>query len=69
MDWGKLLTPVLRMFGRAAADAALRHGPELIAGKGKSRAEMTAAERRQAKAGRDLVKRARKAARLGRRVR
>jgi len=57
------------MFGRAAADAALRHGPELIAGKGKSRAEMTAAERRQAKAGRDLVKRARKAARLGRRVR
>ena len=69
MDWMRLLSPVLKMFGRAAADAALRHGPDLIAGKGKSPAEMTPEERRQARAGRDLVKRARKAARATRRLR
>lgn len=69
MDWMRLLSPILRILGRATLDTAMRRGPDLIAGKGKPASQMTPAERQQARNTRTLVKKARQAARITRRLR
>jgi hypothetical protein len=63
MNTNRLINMLTRMFVRSAVNT----GIDLAARGGKSEAEMTPEERKQAKAMRGIAKNAQKAARMGRR--
>ena len=63
MDWNRLLTMVTQMFIRTAVDK----GIDYAARRGKSDAELTPEERKQAEQGRALGQRAKEIAKVTRR--
>ena len=64
MDWNRLFNMLSRMFLRKAVNKGISYA----ARRGKDEAEMTPAERKQAKSAKEMAQRAQKAARLGRRM-
>ncbi len=68
MNMNQLLNMVTRTLTRTLIAFGIKKGINLAAGKGKPAAQMTHAEREQAKTARAAVKRARQAARLTRRI-
>lgn len=68
MNMNQLLNMVTRTLTRVLIAFGIKKGINLVAGKGKPAAQMTQAEREQAKTARAAVKRARQAARLTRRI-
>ncbi len=68
MDLGRIVTMIVNIVMRRAVNAGINKGINHFAGKGKSDAPMTAAEKAQAAKGRDMTKRARQAARLTRKI-
>lgn len=67
MDMSRLLTGLLNRFFRQAVNKGIKAGVNHLASGGKSAAEMTPAEREQAKKANDLAKRGRQMAKLARR--
>ncbi|MDP2086090.1 MAG: hypothetical protein Q8K20_12890 [Gemmobacter sp.] len=68
MNFDQIINMISRMFLRRAVNWGVTKGIDTVAGKGKSRAEMTEQERHLANKGRDTAKMARKAARITRRL-
>lgn len=68
MDINKLITTIMRLFGRKLMNTAINKGIDFAARRGKTDAQMTDADRAQAQSGRDMAKRAQKMARASRRL-
>ena len=68
MDFAKLVQMIANMFLCKAVNVGVKKGIDVMARRGKAPAQMTAAEHEQARKARDLVKTARKAARVTRRI-
>lgn len=68
MDMNRLITMIVNLFVRKAVNTGVNKGIDFAARRGKAPAEMTPGERSQAQDARELAKRARKAARLTRRI-
>ncbi|WP_112309160.1 hypothetical protein [Pseudogemmobacter bohemicus] len=68
MDMNRLINMLVNMFLRKAVNKGVRSATDYAARRGKSDAELTPEDREQAKKMRDLADKARKAARIGRRM-
>jgi hypothetical protein len=68
MDLNRILNMIINTVLRRAVNGAINTGVNHLASKGKKPADMTPAEHAQASSARDLAKRARKAARVTRRL-
>lgn len=68
MDLNRLLNMVLRIFIRKGVNWGVNKGIDYAARRGKSPGQMSARDHASAKQVRDLAKRARKAARITRRL-
>ena len=68
MDLNRLFQMLMRMFMNKAVNKGIRSATDYAARRGKSPAEMTPEEREQARKAKDLADKARKTARLGRRL-
>lgn len=68
MDLNRLIRMLFNMFMRKAMNKGIRTATDYASRRGKSEAEMTPEERAQARKMRDLADKAKKAARLGRRL-
>ncbi len=64
----QILNTVMRLFGRRMINLGINKGVDVAARRGKPEADMTEAERAQARSARQAAKRARQAVRLGRRL-
>ena len=68
MNANQLINMITRMFVRKVVNKGLNAGIDRVAGGGKSRGQMTDAERGQARKGKQAAQTARKAARVARRM-
>lgn len=68
MDLNRLLNMVLRIFVRKGVNWGINKGVDYAARRGKPSGQMTQTDHAQARSARDLAKRARKAARITRRL-
>lgn len=68
MNVNQIFTMISRIVMRKLISKGVNKGIDHVAGKGKPRAEMTQAERVQARKGRQAAKRARQAARMTRKI-
>jgi hypothetical protein len=68
MDLNQIINMITRMFVRKAVNKGINKGIDFAARRGKSPAAMSAADHKQANSARDIAKRARKAARITRRL-
>ncbi|MDR5651716.1 hypothetical protein [Ruixingdingia sedimenti] len=68
MNVDQIINRLIRLFTRKAVNYGVRKGADMAAGKGKPAAQMTKAEREQARKMRETIKTARRAARLTRRI-
>lgn len=68
MDLNRALDRILRLFMRMGMNWGLKKGIDQVARRGKSPGQMSPADHAQARQARDLAKRARKAARVTRRL-
>ncbi len=68
MDLNRIINMIVNIFVRKGVNWGVNKTIDLAARRGKSPAEMTQADHQQANHARDMVKRARKAARLTRRI-
>ncbi|MDF2140016.1 hypothetical protein [Paenirhodobacter sp. CAU 1674] len=69
MTLDRLITTAINTIMRRLLNLGITKGIDMAAGKGKSQAQMTPEERKQAQNARAAVKRARQAARITRRLR
>lgn len=68
MSVEQIVNMVMRIFGRRMINLGITKGIDVAARRGKPEAEMTEAERKQARAARVAARRARQALRIGRRL-
>jgi len=68
MNLNSIINKIVNMFVRKAVNHGIDKGIGYAARKGKSEAQMTPMERTQAQKGREMAKRARKAASITRRL-
>lgn len=68
MDLNRLINMLVNMFLRKAVNKGIRTATDFAARRGKTEAELTPEERETARRMRDLSDKAKKAARLGRRL-
>ncbi|KPP84607.1 MAG: hypothetical protein HLUCCO07_05775 [Rhodobacteraceae bacterium HLUCCO07] len=68
MNANQIINLVMRMFIRKAVGRGMNAGINRLAGKGKSREEMSPEERRKARQGKQSARRARQAMKMGRRI-
>ncbi len=68
MDFNRLINMVINTVLRRFINTGINKGMNFAAKRGKSNADMTPNDHAQANAGRDMAKRARKAARVTRRL-
>lgn len=68
MDLNRFFDMVLRIFVRRGVNWGINRGADYMARRGKSPDKMSPADHSQARAARDIAKRARKAARITRRM-
>ncbi len=68
MNLNQIVNMVMRIFVRKGVNWGINKGTDVVARRGKSPAQMTHADHVQAGQARDMVKRARKAARITRRI-
>ncbi|MCL4065737.1 hypothetical protein M3484_04035 [Pseudomonas sp. GX19020] len=68
MDLNRLINMLVNMFLRKAVNKGIRTATDYAARRGKTEAELTPEERENARRMRDLTDRAKKVARLGRRL-
>ena len=68
MNFNSIINMIVNIFVRKAVNTGINKGINYAAGKGKPDAQMTQMERTQAQKGREMAKRARKAASITRRL-
>ncbi|MEZ5731388.1 MAG: hypothetical protein R3D97_03575 [Paracoccaceae bacterium] len=68
MDLNRLINMVINTVTRRLVNLGINKGIEMAARRGKTDGPMTAEERAQVKAGRDMAKRARQASKITRRL-
>lgn len=68
MDAGRIFQQLFNMIFRRAMNTAINKGIDHVARKGRPPGQMTAEERKQANAARDMTKKARQAAKIARRL-
>ena len=69
MNANQLINMITRIFVRKVVNKGISAGIDRVSGGGKSRDDMTQAERQQARKGKQAAQTARKAARIARRMR
>ncbi|MFN7223690.1 MAG: hypothetical protein ACK4MS_06715 [Paracoccaceae bacterium] len=68
MNLNQIVNMVMRIFVRKGVNWGINKGTDVVARRGKSPTQMTRADHIQAGQAREMVKRARKAARITRRI-
>lgn len=68
MNANQIINIIMRMFIRKAVNKGMDAGINRLAGKGKSREEMSPEERRAARGGKQAARRARQAMKMSRRA-